>query len=399
VKTTIITLRSLFLGCFFLSALVATGQNPNCDPFFGKLVINEILAGNDNSGSDEFGEFDDWVEIYNGSDEPINMQGIFLSDNHGNRTKFIFPDFVLPAGEVVVVWCDDQPEQGPFHASFRLSGTGEEVGLYNQDTTSLDYVRYGSIPDDISVGRFPNGRGPFNLLIPTFNDVNTNSVQPGLVINEYQSANESTVQDQWGGFDDWIELYNQSNTPINLGGYFLSDRIGEPTQFQFPDTVLMPNDYIIIWCDQGLFEPGLHTFFRLGSDGDDILLSDADTLTVDYVRFGVITADETEGRFPNGTGSITCLLPTHSESNGGITSTVDRELNGMNLYPNPSNGRIFFELPDGILNGEIRMFNLMGKMVRSEFVQSELIEWDLRNFPPGMYLLEYEGRVTKFILH
>lgn len=391
-------IQALTWGLLFLT-ISLRGQNPDCDPFFGKLVINEVLAGNDNSGSDEFGEFDDWIEIYNGSDEDINMEGIFLSDNHGNRTKFVFPDFVLPADEVVVVWCDDQPEQGAFHAPFRLSGSGEEVGLYNQDTTSIDYVRYGNIPDDISVGRFPNGRGPFNILIPTFNSANTNSVQPGLVINEFQSSNESTVQDQWGGFDDWIELYNAGNTPINLGGYFLSDRIGEPTQFQFPDTVIMPNDYLIIWCDQGLFEPGLHTFFRLGSDGDDILLSDADTLTVDYVRFGVVTADETEGRFPNGTGAFTCLLPTHSESNGGVTSTFEREVEtGPLVYPNPSDGRVFIDFDFDRTGGSVRLFDLMGKLRKEEVVTKPVLEWNLNDLPAGIYLLEHNGVVSKFVL-
>jgi hypothetical protein len=382
-----------------LLSLGLAGQNPNCDPFFGKLVINEVLAGNDNTGSDEFGEFDDWVEIYNGSDQPINMQGIFLSDNHGNRTKFVFPDFVLPPDEVVVVWCDDQPDQGPFHAPFRLSGSGEEVGLYNQDTTSLDYVRYGNLPDDISVGRFPNGHGPFNVLIPTFNAPNTNSVQPGLVINEYQSSNESTVQDQWGGFDDWIELYNASNTPINLGGYFLSDRIGEPTQFVFPDTVIMPNEYLIVWCDQGLFEPGLHTFFRLGSDGDDILLSDSDTLTVDYVRFGVVTADETEGRFPNGTGPFTCLLPTHAASNGGVTSVDEQQrIKEIFIYPNPSTGEVFVEIDERQLGGVIRLFDPMGKPLKTERVTKSPHYWNLTTHPSGLYLVEYERQVFKIVL-
>ena len=374
-------------------------QNENCDPFFGKLVINELVAGNDNVGADEFGEYDDWIEIYNGSEEPINMEGIFLSVNHGDRTKFVFPDFVLPANEVVVVWCDNQPEQGPFHAPFRLSGTGEEVGLYNQDTTSLDYVRYGPIPDDISVGRFPNGRGPFNILIPTFNGLNTNSVQPGLVINEYQPANVLTVQDQWGGYDDWVEIYNASNTPINLGGYFLSDRIGEPTQFQFPDTVVQPDDYLIVWCDQGLFEPGLHTFFKLGSDGDDILLSNADTLTIDYVRFGVVTADETEGRFPNGTGSITCLLPTHSASNGGVTSTEDASSDQrFLLYPNPSEGIVFIQLADPLSGETVRAYNALGALVKQVEIYGEQTSIDMRAFSPGLYFLEYQGNTTKLIL-
>ncbi len=383
------------MSIFFIS----TQSSAQCEPFFGKLVINEVVAGNDNVGSDEFGEFDDWVEIFNASDEDLNLEGIFLSDNHGgNRTKFEFPDFVLPAGEVVVVWCDNQPEQGPFHAAFGLSANGEEVGMYNQDTISIDYVRYGSIPDDISIGRFPNGTGPFNILIPTFNSVNTNSVQPGLVINEYQSANESTAQDQWGGFEDWIELYNAGNSPIDLEGYFLSDKIGDPTQFVFPDTTLMPDEYLIIWCDMGLMEPGLHTFFRLGSDGDDILLSDADTLTIDYVRFGVITADETEGRFPNGTGQISCLLPTHADSNGGLTGTDNVEAAvRFKVYPNPTSGSVFIDSEE-FRPGSLQIYSSVGKIVFQGRISQNNERLDLSSLPPGFYILEFNERISKLVI-
>jgi hypothetical protein len=313
-------MKKLRLSVLVFCLLVLAQQSfAQCEPFFGKLVINEVVPGNDNSGADEFGENDDWVEIYNASDEAINLEGFFLSDNDGNETKFTFPDFELGSGDVVTIWCDDQPEQGAFHAEFRLSGSGEEVGLYDPDTLTLDYVRFGAVPDDISVGRFPNGQGPFSILIPTFDGLNTNSVQPGLVINEYQSENESTASDQFGGFEDWIELYNAGNSPIDLEGYFLSDKIGEPTQFVFPDTTLLPNEYLIIWCDMGLMEPGLHTFFKLGGDGDDILLSNADTLTIDYVSFGVITADESEGRFANGTGPISCFISVMRNSRSSQT--------------------------------------------------------------------------------
>ncbi len=64
---------------------------------------------------------------------------------------------MIEPNDVLVIWCDDEIEQEGLHAPFRLSGSGEEVGLYNPDTTSLDYVRYGEMSDDIAVGRFPNG--------------------------------------------------------------------------------------------------------------------------------------------------------------------------------------------------------------------------------------------------
>lgn len=380
---------------FTFSHLIVVAQ---CEPFFGKLVINEVMAANNTSGSDEAGDFDDWVEIYNGSDEAINMEGIFLSDNHGDRTKFVFPDLVLEAGEVVTVWCDNELMEGELHAPFRLSADGEEVGLYNQDTTSLDYVRYGAMADDIAIGRFPNGHGPFKTLIPTFSGLNVNSVQPSLVINEYQAENVSTADDQWGEFADWIELYNGSSQSINLEGYFLSDRIGDPTQFVFPDTVMPPESYLIIWCDMGLFEPGLHTFFRLGADGDDILLSDADTLTLDYVRFGQQIADDTEGRFPNGIGPITCLAPTWSESNGGEMSVFDQEApESFDVWPNPADDE-FWVLNQSNQVEHLMIIDLHGKVIREQTVNPGRSEIKVPTLLPGLYVLRLDDKISKLIV-
>lgn len=384
------------LGAIFaLSQTIVVAQ---CEPFFGKLVINEVVAANNTSGADEAGDFDDWVEIYNGSDEAINMEGIFLSDNHGNRTKFVFPDIVLEAGEVITVWCDDEVVEGELHAPFRLSANGEEVGLYNQDTTSLDYVRYGAMADDIAIGRFPNGHGPFRTLIPTFNGLNINSVQASLVINEYQAENVSTADDQWGEFADWIELYNGSNQSINLEGYFLSDRIGEPTQFVFPDTVMPPESYLIIWCDMGLMEPGLHTFFRLGADGDDILLSDADTLTLDYVRFGIQIPDDTEGRFPNGIGPITCLAPTWSESNGGEMSVFDREVpESFEIWPNPADDEVWI-VNESAKREELAILNLQGSTVKTEWLNSGKSKIEIDQLASGMYILRLANKTSKLMV-
>ena len=119
-------------------------------------------------------------------------------------------------------------------------------------------------PTTFSKGRYPNGVGPFSTLIPTFDQLNTNSVNTGLVLNEFQADNESTVQDQWGGFDDWIELYNNSNQPIDLEGYYLSDKIGDPTQYEFPDTTLLAHEYLIIWCGPRSNGAWFAYFFQIG---------------------------------------------------------------------------------------------------------------------------------------
>ena len=373
--------------------LISFGQ---CDPFFGRIVINEFMASNSSTASDENGEFDDWVELHNPTEEPINLQGYFLSDSHGTRTKFEFPDVVVGPGEYLIVWCDNQPEQGPFHTAFGLNADGEELGLYNPDTTSVDYVRYGPAQTDISIGRYPNGSGPVATLIPTFNEANTNSVEVGLVINEYMASNEFTATDQWGEYADWIELYNNSDDPIDLNGYQLTDRIGDPFQYIFPDTTIGPEEYMIIWCDQGLMEPGLHTFFGLGADGDDILLSDPDTNTVDYVRFGLQTTDLSEGRFPNGTGPFLCPEPSFSANNGSPSGFIERKkVPAFKVWPNPATDMVKFEVEEPN-NQVLKVFNSTGRLIETGALERGINSVQVSDWPPGMYLFKIgdtSGRV------
>lgn len=124
------------------------------------LFINEFLASNTTSNSDEAGEFDDWVEIYNGSGSDVSLAGMHLTDNLLEPTRFVFPSVVIPAGGYVIVWCDDDLGQGPLHAPFKLSGSGEEIGLFDtafHGTIPIDTYSFGSQLTDISEGRETDG--------------------------------------------------------------------------------------------------------------------------------------------------------------------------------------------------------------------------------------------------
>lgn len=392
------------LFAFIIAITFSYNGFGQCTPLFGKLVINEIMPANKTTASDSYGEYDDWVEIYNATDAAINMEGYFLSDSRGNRTKFTFPDVEIDPDGFLIIWCDGQPEQtvqGELHADFRLSASGEHVALYNPDTLSIDYLRFAATPDDVSIGRFPNGHGPFSRLMPTFESHNVNSVGLGVVINEYQAINESTAQDQWGAHGDWIELYNNSEEPIDLTGYFLSDKIGDPTLFQFPDTIIESDSYIIVWADKAITDPGLHAFFKLGNAGDDISFSDPDTATIDYVRFGPQIPDDTEGRFGNGTGPIHCMAPTFNESNGFPVSAGRVEADGdadFMVYPNPTRDRVHVDLGEGYRNIPIQLFNMQGKLLYEEIPKGSLTKISVTSLSPGIYILRAGIRSKKIIV-
>lgn len=379
-----------------LMLLCLVGQS-QCDPFFGKLVINEVMASNNSAIADELGEYDDFVEIFNTTDAPISLSGYFLSDDHGTRTKFEFPDMEIQPLEYLIVWCDGQPEQGPLHTSYGISASGEEIGLYDPDTNAVDYVRFGEIPTDITVGRYPDGSGPFARLIPTPGAANTNSIQPKVVINEYMANNTMTAYDQYGAFEDWIEFYNNSPQPVNLQGYFLSDKIGEPTLYSFPDTILEPFSYLIVWADQGLMEPGLHTFFKLGADGDDLIFSDPDTNTIDYVRFGLQFEDVSEGRYPNGTGPFWCPPPSFESDNGTPLSVSDlKAAVSLQLFPNPASTEVKVRTGAlGVTQG--RILSLSGKAIMAFPVKDEVTSVDISRLPAGMYLVQCGVQVQKLL--
>jgi len=141
------------------------------DIILGDLVINEIMASNDNVATDEFGEYDDWIEVYNKGDESINLLGYHLSDDISNLTKYAFPDFLLQPNQYFIVWADDDEEdQGDYnHATFKLSASGEELYLSDSNLNLIDNCLFGEQQTDFGYARVPNGVGDFVIQQPTFN--------------------------------------------------------------------------------------------------------------------------------------------------------------------------------------------------------------------------------------
>jgi len=127
------------------------------------LLINELMASNVTAleDPDEPGEFPDWIELYNPGPAPIDMGGMYLTDDLADPTKFRIPDgLFIPAGGFALFYADDDPEQGPFHTNFRLSRNGENVGLFDRDATGnqlIDTCIFGPQVANASQRRYPDG--------------------------------------------------------------------------------------------------------------------------------------------------------------------------------------------------------------------------------------------------
>jgi len=132
-----------------------------------KLSINEFMASNNTIKQDVNGEFDDWIELYNYGANPIYLGDKYLSDNPENTDKWSMPNYTMIADEYLLIWADDDRNQGTFHTNFKLSKTGEFIGIYDNDETEIDKIEYNEQESDISLGRIPNGTGGFITIIPT----------------------------------------------------------------------------------------------------------------------------------------------------------------------------------------------------------------------------------------
>ena len=126
-----------------------------------ELVLNEVMADNATvvEDPDEPGAFEDWIELYNPSAADVDLAGAFLTDDLDDPTRWQVPTgLVVPAGGFLVIWADNDQEQGATHAGFRLDADGEELGLYAPDgVTLVDSMSYENLAQDQSYGRYPDG--------------------------------------------------------------------------------------------------------------------------------------------------------------------------------------------------------------------------------------------------
>lgn len=161
----------------------------------GDLVINEFMASNDVTASDAAGEFDDWIELYNNTDEDIQLGGYFLSDDADDLVQWIFPDTLIAANDYLIVWADKDDDQEGLHANFKLSTSGESIFLINNDTTIVDEVTFSEQTTNISTGRYPNGTGPFIQMNPTYAAQNCDSTT-GIKPDELTIASNKFILEQ-----------------------------------------------------------------------------------------------------------------------------------------------------------------------------------------------------------
>jgi hypothetical protein len=138
---------NILLSSVFLTN-ICTAQN---------LFINEFMASNSSTIADpDFNNFADWIEIYNAEVFAVNIKDYFITDDLNNPQKYKIPtDLIIAAGGYFLIWADDSSFGN--HTNFKLSASGESIGLYDPTAILIDTLTFGEQQNDISEGRFPDG--------------------------------------------------------------------------------------------------------------------------------------------------------------------------------------------------------------------------------------------------
>lgn len=148
-----------------------------------------------------------------------------------------------------------------------------------------------------------------------------NGIHP-IMINEI-SGNNSIYVNEYGKKNDWIELYNTTNSSIDVEGMFLSDDLMNPAKYKITKentnvvTVIPPHKYLVVWCDKlNTTDNGLHAPFKIDGDGGLIVLTANDNTWADTLYYYAHDGNTTIGRYPDGHSDIFAFnIPTIGKSN------------------------------------------------------------------------------------
>lgn len=232
-------------------------------------------------------------------------------------------------------------------------------GVYGVDVTlNNSHVQFYIYAENANMGKFSPVRAEHE-----FHSIHAVTE---LVINEFMADNDTELADQNGDFEDWIELYNNTNDSIYLGDFYLTDDASDPMQWQLPVEYIPSGGYKIIWASGDTTVADNHANFKLSKSGEEIgLYSDNGTSldTADFISYSTQTTDVSYGRSYDASPDwVFFTIPTPNASNGINTSIERINVSGLKMYPNPYHQQLLIENPTKD-NAIITIYSVHGQVI------------------------------------
>ncbi len=285
------------------------------------VIINEALPSNGYSIADRDGDRCDWVELYNRSENAVNLSGWYLTDSK-DYYKWAFPDVTIEAkGYLLVFLSGKENIEGELHATFSLS-EGESLKLHNGNDNTYDLLPISAAKQNVSIGRDEAGEVVY-YGEPTPLSPNGHPRKEADSFGFFQSdgvyiSEVCAIHARGSNENDWIELHNGGREAVDLDGFFLTDDIDEPNKYRITNTSIDAGGYTVITVNkyQGSFSisPSGETLYLLRPDGRTV---------IDAFETGVQTVGMSSGRLENNPSvrRVFFASPSKGAANGGRYET------------------------------------------------------------------------------
>lgn len=299
---------------------------PTPDVATVNVVISELMASNETCVRDEDGDFSDWVELYNPSEQSCDLAGFWLSDSEKEPQKWQIPALVVEPGQYALIYLSGKDKrEGQLHTNFALSRRNDELLLSSPLGYELLRVSYEELDKDASLcldGETQTATFQATPGYPNTEDgreafIQATDVQNELLINEFVTHN-SNYNYHAGEFFDWVELRNNSDTALDLSGYYITDDLSEPFKYQLPSFSLRANYLYVI----NLGEPAVqtsfpHAGFGLDTHQDALYLFRADGTLCDFAGVNDTPLNCSKGRVKGQSGFFIFGTRTPEKDNVG----------------------------------------------------------------------------------
>jgi hypothetical protein len=273
--------------------------------------------------------------------------GFIIYVNGKEAARFQMPSGNVSFNDFSSTYAGDEPLTGTLNLSSSLFKSGDNViavEIHNNKASSRDifwaaelFTTIGSTSDGFvseePIIELAENESTISL-VACFTPLSENErAAQGMTpvrINEVSASNSIFVNELFKR-NDWLELYNTTDSPIDVEGMYLSDNLNKPKKYQISkgdtkaETIIPAHGYLIVWCDKLEAESQLHASFKLDGDGGDVILTAEDESWNDIFTYTAHNGDQTVGRYPDGAADVFVMnIPTIAKAN--ITSSYVTEV-------------------------------------------------------------------------
>lgn len=273
-------------------------------------------------------------------------------------------------------------------------------GIYgNSFIIDNNIAQYYLYAENTSAGKFSPARAEHEFYsIKAY----TQELSAGeVVINEFLASNKGINYDNEGKYEDWIELYNNTDKDINLFGHYISDSKANLTKYTFKEnSIITAKGFLTLWADEdSSTATAQHCNFKLSGSGEAIYLTNSNQTIVDSIIFGAQTSDVSMGRCVDGIGKFySLIIPTYNKANFCSTVGIEDETTiSSKIYPNPANNVLNISNSSNNLS-TVNIYNVIGNLIYSNSFNNSNISIDTSNWNNGVYILKMNNSTSKIII-